>query len=361
MARFRRSKASNEIDCVPGIADCFIYFKGVVARAREQRVYEHDDMFLVRPDTEKVKTDVDSGNNRFLAYATCAMRGWRSSMEDDHYCQVDAGGDQHPFQHRAFFSIFDGHAGRACASFCAANVGEAFRGTEEYGSGNYSRALQKAFLGMDEQMLKNWPTCFQKLPALHGISADIDPDPYGSFAPGCTAISVFVEGNVLYVANAGDCRAMLCRSGEAYSLSTDHTPDLPDELLRIAAAGGRVQDGRVNGCLAMTRALGDFQFKKIKTLGPEDQMITAKPDVVVEELTPKDEFLLIGCDGIWERWESNKVISFVSQQLARERRGAGKMSNVLAALFDKLLAPDLFSTDGLGLDNMTCILVDLRQ
>lgn len=69
------------------------------------------------------------------------------------------------------------------------------------------------------------------------------------------------------------------------------------EKARISAAGGFVDFGRVNGNLALSRAIGDFEFKKTAELSPEQQIVTAYPDVTVHELSDDDEFLVIACDG----------------------------------------------------------------
>ena len=69
------------------------------------------------------------------------------------------------------------------------------------------------------------------------------------------------------------------------------------EKARITAAGGFVDFGRVNGNLALSRAIGDFEFKKSADLAPEQQIVTAYPDVVVHEMGDDDEFLVIACDG----------------------------------------------------------------
>ncbi len=55
--------------------------------------------------------------------------------------------------------------------------------------------------------------------------------------------------------------------------------------------------GRVNGNLALSRAIGDFEFKKKADLSPEQQIVTAFPDVVTHALADNDEFLVIACDG----------------------------------------------------------------
>lgn len=57
--------------------------------------------------------------------------------------------------------------------------------------------------------------------------------------------------------------------------------------------------GRVNGNLALSRAIGDFEFKKSADLSPEQQIVTAFPDVVAHTITNDDEFLVIACDGVY--------------------------------------------------------------
>lgn len=79
------------------------------------------------------------------------------------------------------------------------------------------------------------------------------------------------------------------------------------EKARISAAGGFVDFGRVNGNLALSRAIGDFEFKKSPELSPEQQIVTAYPDVTVHEVTQDDEFLVIACDGMSSRFNPTRV------------------------------------------------------
>ena len=65
---------------------------------------------------------------------------------------------------------------------------------------------------------------------------------WGSLQAGCTAVVAVVKGNELWVANAGDSRAVLCRGGQALALSEDHKPQSETERNRITAAGGFVSD-----------------------------------------------------------------------------------------------------------------------
>lgn len=61
------------------------------------------------------------------------------------------------------------------------------------------------------------------------------------------------------MANAGDSRGVGCTKAKGtLALSYDHKPENKEEQLRIEAAGGFVEANRVNGNLALSRALGDF-------------------------------------------------------------------------------------------------------
>ena len=81
------------------------------------------------------------------------------------------------------------------------------------------------------------------------------------------------------MANAGDSRAVLSRNHKALALSEDHKPDLEIEKERIEKAGGYVHNGRVNNSLALSRSLGDFEFKHFSTRPYEQQAVISLPDV----------------------------------------------------------------------------------
>ncbi|MCL4141754.1 UNVERIFIED_CONTAM: hypothetical protein GTU68_057325 [Idotea baltica] len=134
---------------------------------------------------------------------------------------------------------------------------------------------------------------------------------------GTTAVCVFLRGNMLYCGNVGDSRVVGSVGGSVVELSNDHKPSLPSEQRRITAAGGWVELNRVNGNLALSRALGDFVFKKNTHKGPEEQIVTAWPDVVIRELNKDWEFILLSCDGIWDVM-TNQVRSFPRIGLSSE-------------------------------------------
>jgi protein phosphatase 2C family protein 2/3 len=103
----------------------------------------------------------------------------------------------------------------------------------------------------------------------------------------------------VYVANAGDTRCVIAINGKAKDLSMDHKPDVPAEKRRVQRAGGFVEEGRVNGIIAISRAIGDWEYKNA-SLKPEDNMVSAYPEVTIEKLSGEHDYMIIACDGIWD-------------------------------------------------------------
>ncbi|KAG4076919.1 hypothetical protein HA402_015906 [Bradysia odoriphaga] len=175
---------------------------------------------------------------------------------------------------------------------------------------------------------------------------------------GCTAVVALLVGRELFVANAGDSRCVLCRNGKTVEMSFDHKPEDTEESQRIMKAGGRVtMDGRVNGGLNLSRAIGDHAYKMNKDLKPEEQMISAMPDVKQITLEEEDEFMVLACDGIWNFMTSEEVVEFVRKRIAEKK---DKLSGICEELFTNCLAPNT-AGDGTGCDNMTAVIVQFKQ
>ncbi|XP_077449727.1 protein phosphatase 1G [Stigmatopora argus] len=178
---------------------------------------------------------------------------------------------------------------------------------------------------------------------------------------GTTAVVALIRGKQLIVANAGDSRCVVSERGKAVDMSYDHKPEDELELSRIKKAGGKVtMDGRVNGGLNLSRAIGDHFYKRNKVLPPEEQMISAMPDVKVLTLNGDHDFMVIACDGIWNVLSSQEVVDFFSERIKPDQSGVTRpLSSIVEELLDHCLAPDT-SGDGTGCDNMTCMVVTFR-
>lgn len=174
---------------------------------------------------------------------------------------------------------------------------------------------------------------------------------------GCTAVVALLHDKELFVANAGDSRCVVCRNGKALEMSIDHKPEDQVEFERIQKAGGRVTlDGRVNGGLNLSRAIGDHGYKMNKKVRPEEQMISALPDIKKITIEPEDEFMVLACDGIWNFMTSDDVVEFVQDRIADPTK---KLTDICEEMFDYCLAPHT-KGDGTGCDNMTAIIVQFK-
>ncbi|KAH1280889.1 hypothetical protein KXW98_004460 [Aspergillus fumigatus] len=252
-------------------------------------------------------------------------------MEDAHAAVLDlqaksTGGSEKPTdpdKRLAFFGVYDGHGGDKVALFAGENVHKIVAKQEAFAKGDIEQALKDGFLATDRAILE-------------------DPK-YEEEVSGCTAAVSVISKNKIWVANAGDSRSVLGVKGRAKPLSFDHKPQNEGEKARISAAGGFVDFGRVNGNLALSRAIGDFEFKKSPELSPEQQIVTAYPDVTVHEVTDDDEFLVIACD-----------VEFVRRGIAAKQ----ELYRICENMMDNCLASNS-ETGGVGCDNMTMIIIGL--
>jgi serine/threonine protein phosphatase PrpC len=305
-------------------------------------------------------------------------------MEDSHFEILNFGGDSKG----SLFGVFDGHGGSAVARFCKDHFPDVLKSEPAFQSPDGTlEALRSTYMKLDE-MLQD-PVYYNRLKRYAGDTSTSSEFPsisktggvrivaspsHPAFNTGCTAVVVYVHENTLYVANTGDSRAVLCRDGEAIDLTTDHKVTLDTEVERISKAGGMVINGRVNGSLNLTRAIGDLSFKSDMSIPVEGQVISAVPDIRKFELIPEtDDFIVIACDGIWEVMTSQEVVDYVSHGLRRIRGGGGEdpkslqtaslpssISELTGNMLDLACSDDVGRTAGIGGDNLSCIIVDLR-
>ncbi|KAK5171102.1 Protein phosphatase 2C 2 [Saxophila tyrrhenica] len=294
---------------------------------------------LSEPVVEKKS---DEGQDDRVAFGVSAMQGWRISMEDAHAAVLDLqaledGEELKPADidvRISYFGVYDGHGGDKVALYTGEHLHNIIAKQESFKNKDFEQALKDGFLAIDRAILS-------------------DPK-YEEEVSGCTASVGIVTHDKIYVGNSGDSRSVLGIKGRAKPLSFDHKPQNEGEKARICAAGGFVDFGRVNGNLALSRAIGDFEFKKSADLPPEQQIVTAFPDVTVHEFTDDDEFLVIACDGIWDCQSSQAVIEFVRRGIAAKQ----ELHAICENMMDNCLASNS-DTGGVGCDNMTMVVIAL--
>lgn len=244
---------------------------------------------LAKPVTEKVTERLAGGPNECVSFAASGMQGLRREMEDAHCIvpSMDDGLGDH-----SFVAIYDGHGGDATANIAAETMLSYITGQPEYKEycalddsqrepSLLGRALRSAFLELD----RNLPAALV--------------DRQGDASSGSTAVVVVITPTHFVCASCGDSRAVVAsreRTDGVAALSEDHKPSLPAETARIEAAGGRVLMDRVDGNLAMSRALGDFELKD-EGVDQCLQKVSPEPTIEILRREMADEALIVACDG----------------------------------------------------------------
>lgn len=316
-------------------------------------------VLLSKPNTDK---EYDEGENEKMAYAACSMQGWRTSMEDAHCAELNADGNG-----SAFFGVYDGHAGTDVAIYTSRYLHKNCIGDPDMKAGKIEEALKSGFLKTDANLLleEGMAECLKIRKEVarrkHGNDQedddDDDDDEIGVTDSGSTAVTCFLKGKTIYCANAGDSRAVMCRTGKAINLSDDHKPMDEIERARIEKANGFVEDKRVNGTLAVARAMGDFSFKREKKMTAEEQQVTCNPEIRKFTCEAADEFIILACDGIWDVMTSQQAVDFVAGKMKEGKA----LKEILSDLFDHCLSPHPSANEGLGCDNMTAVIVKFKH
>ncbi|MGH0161405.1 UNVERIFIED_CONTAM: hypothetical protein FKN15_041261 [Acipenser sinensis] len=239
----------------------------------------------------------EGGTQGGLRYALASMQGWRAHMEDAQSCVAELPGELSDW---CFFAVYDGHAGSKVAQYCSHHLLEHILKTGGVKQGGdpetVKESIREGFLTIDSYM--------------HRLTRYRGWDNSGS-----TAVAVMLSPGHIYFINCGDSRAVLCRDGEVCFYTEDHKPFNPRERERIQNAGGTVTLQRVNGSLAVSRALGDFDFKEVEWRPPTEQLVSPEPEVYEVARSPGDEFLVLACDGVWDIISNEGLCAFVTNRL----------------------------------------------
>ncbi|RLN66723.1 hypothetical protein BBJ28_00018022 [Nothophytophthora sp. Chile5] len=288
-------------------------------------------------------------------HGVTSLQGVRTSMEDVCCCIPDLnehmkGGEIH--QKQSLYALFDGHSGVRAATF--------------------SNQRLVTYLCAHESFLTDARVAFEE--CFHRIDKEfLEKAKEESLDDGTTAAVVLIRGNRLITANIGDCRAVVSIGGEALDIIEEQTPGRADERERIEAQGGWVMEERelqlsklhsmdlsdpeiqqragrvvkwvpiyrVNGELAVSRAIGDIDYKgealskyeywafpeghdrvfhgDLVISDPEYQVkrtFMKRIGVCVEiEITPEFDFLILACDGLWDTIKSKEAVKYVADRL----------------------------------------------
>ena len=264
------------------------------------------------------------------AYDTsaCSVQGGRAYMEDE-YCVKRNG---------SFAAVFDGHGGNAVSRYLRQNLYANVQAAAPASSvQECTDALQAALKKVDKEVQRISHWSFQ-----------------GSTAVACWVVSPPDEEpkRTVIAANVGDSRAVMSRNGVAVDLTLDHKPNIESEKARVEALGGKVvwcgvvdDEGkpvpnagiyRVNGNLALSRAIGDRS---------ERPAVTSKPDLTTYAIEDDDEFIVLASDGLWDVMSSQDAVAFVHHTLQSSNPVLENTGECRKTRAIDTLIPILFSSD----------------
>ncbi|KAK4486300.1 hypothetical protein RD792_008971 [Penstemon davidsonii] len=263
-----------------------------------------------------------------------------------------------------FFGVFDGHGGAHFAIMCKQNM-HAILEEELMVIEKHVRPIDVMNESVQRQAWRRvLRCCFSRteLLALHTCGCGTPDfrcsclDRSQVFLSGSTAVAVVLTQQHIVVANCGDSRAVLFRQGRVVPLSFDHKPaNRADERVRIQAVGGcilNLDTARVEGILAMTRAIGDEFLKPY---------VISEPEIIFETRDSQDEFLILASDGLWDVISSKMACHVVRDCMREWRRpedqeGSGLITSRSASAATLLTRLALARGSS---DNISVVVVDL--
>eukprot|EP00406_Dinophysis_acuminata_P010735 CAMPEP_0179221240 /NCGR_PEP_ID=MMETSP0797-20121207/6080_1 /TAXON_ID=47934 /ORGANISM="Dinophysis acuminata, Strain DAEP01" /LENGTH=268 /DNA_ID=CAMNT_0020927999 /DNA_START=47 /DNA_END=850 /DNA_ORIENTATION=+ len=219
-----------------------------------------------------------------------------------------------------FYAVYDGHGIReeeaaggdpACGGF-----GDPAR---------FGETLHEAFAVTDEELLRHLRQDQPTHIARNAAAAKATGSPY-ILSSGCVACVAIVCGATVCVAHLGDCRALLCCGGDIKPLTVDHRPrGNHGERERLRELGIEVDsDGYLHERIEVSRAFGGWAwYAEEKCSG-----LLCSPEVSEVELAPDTEFLLLACDGVFEKMTAKEA----GQIVRRHLRASGDAKSAAEAL-----------------------------
>ncbi|KAJ9545849.1 hypothetical protein OSB04_025556 [Centaurea solstitialis] len=289
------------------------------------------------------------------AYGFMSVVGRARVMEDEvsvwtNLCRPEING----YRPVHFFGVFDGHGGHHVSALCKEHMhvimAEELMRVKPTAGGEveelWRTAINRCFERMDDMAMS--------LCQCDGLQNSV----VCRFHPqlslvGSTAVVTLLTPEYIIVANCGDSRAVLCHNGKAVPLSVDHKPEREDERSRIEACGGQIvfsaNGARVEGVLAMSRAIGDRFLK---------QVVTSEPEYTFRKRNGGDTSLILATDGLWDVL-TNEMSCEVVRKCQQEDHVTNSVSVSVSSSAAALLVR--LAVGRRSNDNISVVVVDLRN
>ena len=196
-----------------------------------------------------------------------------------------------------FFAVFDGHSGHEAAEYLSDHLLNYVLTSPELLEAPEA-ALQKAVAQAEEEIVAKF--------AERCCNA------------GSTLLALLMLDDKLYIANVGDCRAVVGRGAEPTQVTRDHKPLCAQEKERIAQADPMAvitSDGYMYGELAVARGIGSQHLK----LDPSKRAFTFEPEMHTVHLAREDDFVVLATDGLWDKVSNKEAVVTARKSLASSR------------------------------------------
>ena len=126
---------------------------------------------------------------------------------------------------------------------------------------------------------------------------------------GTTCLLGLILSGKLTIANLGDSVATLVRKDSSWKkLNEEHTPDRPDERMRIENSNGTVFCNRIRGDLGVSRAFGNIEMKDLVISEPEGQ---------TWPISSNDDLLILASDGLYRSYSQEYVVKRILELRAK--------------------------------------------
>ena len=181
----------------------------------------------------------------------------------------------------------------------------------------------------------------------------INRDNFISNEMGTTANIMLIKNGIIYIANVGDSLSVMYKNKKAYNLNKEHQIVIKEEKERVLKSGANIIGYRINGMLNLTRAIGDLRFKGNNDIKIHEQSVIAVPEITIIEETEDIDFIIMGCDGVWDCVKRQNVCEFIDKQINEHPKQ--NLSDILEVIFEKCVSQA--SGVVLGTDNMSCIII----
>ena len=286
----------------------------------------------------------------------------------------------------SFFGIYDGHGGEGCSEFLRDNLHK-YICENDYFPENIPEAIKYGIQKAEYEFLNNYALSVNKEEIV---------DKSGS----CVIILLIVDTNI-YIANVGDSRCLLSMdNGKKYiTVTHDHKPNSPNEIIRIKNNGGNVYQSQtiinnlenaflngkiligpyrvIPGRLSVCRTIGDAEAK-IKKFGGNPNVIISTPDIFYYDLKKENlDFFILGCDGIYDQMSNKEILDLAWMILKNNNKhnfelrenglngyNENNINDINDIHYKSGLIVDLILKSSLArksFDNVTCLFIGLKD